>query len=151
MGSTPATDVLAVLRRLLFALVALGTAGLMVELFLLEHYEEWQQWLPLGALGVGVVTLAALLVRPGPATLRAFRLVMAAFVALGVIGIALHFTGNIEFEQETNPGLSGGLLLWESLRGATPAFAPGSLAQLGLLGLVATWRHPAERRVSARV
>ncbi len=30
----------------------------------------------------------------------------------------------------------GLVLLWRSLRGATPALAPGALAQLGLLGLI---------------
>ncbi len=147
MAATPASDALALLRRLLFALVALGMAGLIVELFLLEHYEEWQQWLPLVALGAGVAALVALVVRPAPATLQTFRVVMTAFVLLGGAGIVLHVTGNIEFEQETNPALRGGALIWEALRGATPAFAPGALAQLGLLGLVATWRHPAARRV----
>ena len=34
-------------------------------------------------------------------------------------------------------------LVWKALRGATPALAPGALAQLGLLGLLYTYRHPA--------
>ena len=38
------------LRGLLLAIVVLGALGLIAELLLLEHYEEWTQWLPLVAL-----------------------------------------------------------------------------------------------------
>jgi hypothetical protein len=31
----------------------------------------------------------------------------------------------------------------ETLRGAIPALAPGAMAQLGLLGLLVSYRHPA--------
>ena len=43
---------------------------------------------------------------------------------------------------------SGGVqLVWEALRGATPALAPGTMILLGLMGLLYCYRHPAlERR-----
>lgn len=121
-------------------------AGLIAELALLEHYEEWQQLLPLGALGAGCATLVGMLIRPARASVRLFQVVMAVFVVLGGVGIALHVSGNIEFELEMEPGLRGTTLLWKALTGATPALAPGALAQTGLLGLLAAWRHPALRR-----
>ena len=67
---------------------------------------------------------------------------MTSFLAAGLLGIYLHYAGNAEFEIERTPELSGLRLLWKALRGATPALAPGALAQLGLLGFIYTYRHP---------
>jgi hypothetical protein len=41
-----------------------------------------------------------------------------------------------------NPALAGFELVRESLSGATPALAPGTMIQLGLIGLAYTYRHP---------
>jgi hypothetical protein len=71
---------------------------------------------------------------------------MGLYVAAGVLGVYLHLRGNFEFERERDPSLGGSALLWEAMRGATPALAPGALAQLGLVGLAFAFRHPALRR-----
>jgi len=134
------------LRRLLLLLIVLGMLGLGAELVLLEHYEEGWQWVPLVSLAVGLVLALALWMRPGPGTLCAFRAVMALYVAAGALGVYLHLGGNVEFERESDASLTGVPLLWEALRGATPALAPGALAQLGLLGLLLAYRHPAWSR-----
>lgn len=133
-------------RRLLLGLLLFGMIGLIAELALLEHVESAWQWIPLVALGLGFVSGAALFLRPSPATVQAFRVMMAVFVAAGVLGLYLHFRGNVEFEREMDPALHGLALVWEALRGATPALAPGTLAHFGLLGLACTYQHPALRR-----
>ncbi|HEX5872887.1 MAG TPA: hypothetical protein VFY65_20790 [Longimicrobium sp.] len=137
------------LRRLLLALVMMGMIGLAAELVLLEHVESVWQWVPLAVLALGFAAGAALLLRPGAAAVRAFQGMMALFVAAGVLGLYLHLRGNVEFEREMDPGLRGLALVWEALRGATPALAPGTLAHFGLLGLACTYRHPALRREPA--
>lgn len=134
------------LRRLLLAVVLFGMVGLAAELVLLEHVESVQQWIPLAALALGFLAGLALLVRPTAAIVRAFQVVMAVFVAAGALGVYLHLRGNVEFEREMDPAVRGMALLWEALRGATPALAPGTLAHFGLLGLACTYRHPALRR-----
>lgn len=134
------------LRRLLLGLMLIGMLGLMAELLLLEHYEDVWQWVPLVSLALGFLLAVAVWLRPRPATLRAFRAMCAVFVAAGALGMYLHLDGNLEFERESGAALHGLPLLWEALRGATPSLAPGALAQLGLLGLVLAWRHPALRR-----
>lgn len=134
------------LRRLLLGLMLLGMLGLGAELLLLEHFEDVWQWVPLVALAAGFLLGLAVWMRPGRATLRAFRVLSAVFVAAGALGMYLHFDGNVEFERESDSGLRGLPLAWEALRGATPALAPGALAQLGLLGLALAYRHPALRR-----
>jgi hypothetical protein len=134
------------LRRLLLALVLFGAAGLMAELVLLEHYEDPWQWAPLVVLALTLAAGAALWRRPTSRLLQIFRGLMVVSLVAGALGVILHLKGNMEFELERDPSLGGFALLWKCLRGATPALAPGALAQLGLLGLVFTHRHPALSR-----
>ena len=131
------------LRQLLLGVIFIGNAGLMVELALLRHAESVSQWVPHVALFVGLVSLIAVYFRPTPATLKAFRVVMWVFLVVGAVGVFFHLRGNVEFALERDPSLSGSRLIWKALRGATPALAPGALAQLALLGLLYTYRHPA--------
>jgi hypothetical protein len=53
-----------------------------------------------------------------------------------------HYQGNMEFELETYPSISGLALFKEAMMGATPALAPGTMIELGLIGLAYTYRHP---------
>lgn len=131
------------IRSMILALILVGITGLVVELVLLKHTDSFTQWIPLVSLAAGLATTLAVSLSPGPVTLRAFKLVMVVFVLAGVLGVYLHFAGNIDWAHERDPDLSGLPLVWKALRGATPALAPGALAQLGLLGLIYTWRHPA--------
>jgi hypothetical protein len=130
-------------RKLLLALTFIGIVGLEIELALLRHAESFTQWIPHIALMIGLLSTVAVYFRPATATLRVFQAVMLLFLIVGVLGIYLHLRGNLEFALERDPSLSGARLIWKILRGATPALAPGALAQLGLLGLVYTYGHPA--------
>jgi hypothetical protein len=130
------------LRQLLLALVVIGIVGLQVELALLRHAESATQWIPHVALMIGLIATAAVYFRPAPATLRVFQTIMAAFLLVGALGVYLHLQGNVEFALERDPSLTGVGLIWKALRGATPALAPGALAQLGLLGLLYSYKHP---------
>ena len=134
------------IRDLLLAVVAIGTVGLIAELLLQEHIESWQQWIPLVLLGLGLAATPLVRLRPSRSSIRMFRLLMAAFLGAGLLGVYLHYAGNVEFAVERKPELAGLKLMWEALRGATPALAPGAMVQLGLLGLVVAHRHPADRR-----
>ncbi len=136
------------LRQLLLALVFIGIVGLEVELALLRHAESLSQWIPHVSLMIGFLSTAAVYFRPGPQTLRVFQIVMIAFLVVGGLGVYLHLRGNVEFALERDPSLSGVHLLWKALRGASPALAPGALAQLGLLGLIYGYKHPALARDS---
>jgi hypothetical protein len=133
-------------RRLLLALMGMGIVGLEAELLLLEHVDGVWQWIPVVSLALGLVLTGAVWMRPARVTLRAFQGLCAGFVAAGALGVYLHMDGNLEFARESDPSLAGLALLWEALEGATPALAPGALAQLGLLGLALAYRHPALRR-----
>jgi hypothetical protein len=131
------------LRQLVLALVLFGIVGLEVELALLRHAESFTQWLPHICLLVGLIVTAAVYFRPTMSVLRAFQVMMVIYLVVGALGVILHLKGNVEFALERSPSLSGLKLMWKALRGATPALAPGALAQLGLLGLLYTYKHPA--------
>lgn len=134
------------IRRLLLALVLVGCAGLAAELLLLEHTETATQWLPLLVITATFISAVALLSRPTRRLLRLFQGVMVLVVLIGGLGVYLHYDGNTEFELEMDPTVRGLGLVWSALHGATPALAPGALVQLGLLGLIATYRHPLLRQ-----
>jgi hypothetical protein len=132
----------ATLRQLLLALVLFGIVGLEVELALLRHADSFSQWIPHICLLIGIIVTTAVYFRPTPGVLKVFQVLMVLYLVIGVLGVYLHFRGNVEFATERDPSLSGLKLVWKALRGATPALAPGALAQLGLLGLLYTYRQP---------
>ena len=138
------------MRALILILFYVGVLGTAAELVLLGHYEDYRQWAPLAlfasSLGAGI----GLAVGPRKQALRIFRWVAIGFVIAGFTGVYYHYVGNADFELEMYPTLSGFDLLRESLTGATPALAPGSVAHLGLLGLLYTFRHPELARGEVR-
>lgn len=136
------------MRRLLLALVALSAIGLVPELLLLKHYESVWQVVPLVLLVLTLVATAIVWRRPGVRSLQFFRVMMVLCLLAGGVGVILHGKGNIEWALERDDTLHGWPLIWKMLRGATPLLAPGAMAQLGLLGLVYTYRHPVLTRGS---
>jgi hypothetical protein len=130
------------LRQLILALVFLGIVGLEIELALLRHADSAAKWIPHIALFLGLIVTTVAYFRPRRGVLKLFQIVMALYLLVGALGVYFHLRGNIEFALERDPALSGLRLLWKALRGASPALAPGALAQLGLLGLLYTYRHP---------
>lgn len=135
---------LAVIRRTLAAIFAVGSAGTGLELMLLEHTEGIWQIVPLVLLGIGCVAIAVVILRPALGGLRVFQFTMWLFVASGLVGVWLHYQGNVAFELELSPDADGWELFWEALKGATPSLAPGTMTLLGALGLAYAYRHPAE-------
>ena len=133
---------LASIRRFLLVSLAVGIAGTAGELLLLGHVESTAQWIPVVALGTAILVLVWHAVAPGRRSVRALRLLMAAFIVSGIVGVALHYDGNAEFERELHPTDAGMTFITHVLTGATPALAPGSMVLLGLVGLVHAYRHP---------
>ncbi len=138
------------LRRGVLLIFVLGTVGLGTELLLLGHFEEWRQQVPLALLVLGLILLAVRMLYRGAIILRLFRLTMLAFVLGGMVGLWFHLSANMEFELEMYPTLSGLELLVKSLGGAMPTLAPGALVQLGLIGFLYTYQHPALSREQAK-
>ena len=130
------------IRTFLLAALALGSVGTAGELILLGHIESATQWIPVAALSAAVLVLLWHAAAPGRRSVRALRLLMVAFIVSGVVGVGLHYDGNVEFERELHPKDGGLTFLAHVLAGATPVLAPGSMVLLGLVGLVYAYRHP---------
>jgi len=133
---------LAFIRRLLLASLMVGVLGTACELILLRHVDSAAQWIPLVALAIAFPLLVWHSIRPGLRSIRSIQLLMSAFIVLGIVGIALHYDGNVEFERELHPKDAGVMFLRHTLAGATPVLAPGSMVLLGLVGLAYAYRHP---------
>jgi hypothetical protein len=138
MPSTDSGKNLTAIRRGLLALLVLGLAGTGIELLLMGHTDGVDQWIPLILIGLSLVTLAWYVLAPGPASRLVFKGLMLLSIASGAAGSLLHYKGNVEFEVESMPGLGGWALFKQSMTGATPALAPGTMILLGALGLLFT-------------
>lgn len=149
MPALSATDPAATLRRILLALLAFGLSGTAIELLLLGHYEDSWQLVPLFFIGCALVVIAAHVTLGGRGSVRLLQAVMSALVVAGLIGVLLHYRGNVEFQVEMDPTQSHWQVFTKAIRAKTPpALAPGILVQFGLLGWLYAYRHPALKRDS---
>ena len=114
---------------LLFMMI--GTA---MELYLLDHYEDTLQLIPILCIGASLITLIILFFRRTKWTLGTYKLLLGLTALSGVYGAFLHLKANYEFELEMKPTVQGWDLFMESLSGALPALAPGSMIVLALIG-----------------
>lgn len=140
------TAIIGAMRRLLAATFVVGVAGTTAELLLLEHTEDAVQWVPIALFVAGLLVLAWYAVSRSRASLRVFQLLMCSYMVGGFVGMVMHYRGNVEFEREMTPSISGWPLFRDAMTGATPALAPGTMVQLALVGLAFTLRHPVLRR-----
>lgn len=135
-------DTLTLTRRLLLGLLVAGLVGTATELLLMGHTEDLAQLIPLLLIGLSLLTLVWYGAGKSAGSLRVLRGVMLLSMVSGAVGSFLHYRGNVEFELERMPGLTGLALFKESMTGATPALAPGTMVLIGALGLLFTLRHP---------
>lgn len=127
---------LVIIRRVILGVLLLGMAGLLAELALIAHYEDATQWIPLALLAAGLVFLVLDLVLARTWTQLFIQLTMVLIVAAGVLGVYFHFNGSREFQLEMDPQMRGTTLVWHVLQAKSPpTLAPGSMVQLGILGL----------------
>jgi hypothetical protein len=132
------------IRALILAVLTIGLLGTATDLILLGHYEEAWQATPLVLIAAALLIVAIVAVRNSSLAVTALQITMVLFIGAGVIGITLHYSGNREFQREMDPNLSGWALFSTVMTAkAPPAMAPGAMVQLGLIGLVYCYRHPA--------
>jgi hypothetical protein len=129
-------------RRMLGAILLLGMTGTGVELFLMGHYEGFEQLIPVVLLGAGIAATGWHFLAGSPASGTVLKAVMVLFLAAGLTGVYYHLAANLEFQRETDPALRGSALFWKAVRATVPpALAPAVMVQLGLVGLAYTYRH----------
>ena len=134
------------LRIFLLAIAGCICAGTIVELLLAEHTETAVQLIPFALCGLGLLAVAAALVRPRRATLIALRVVMPLLILGSLFGVYEHIENNLAFELEIRPSATASDVWLDALKGASPLLAPGVLGLAASLALAATYRHPALAR-----
>lgn len=122
------------MKKLLLAAFLLSLMGTGAELLLLEHTQDWWQLIPVLLTGMGLAALAWFGLSGSQISKQTFRILLAFFIISGILGFALHFNGNMAFELEMYPSMKGTKLVWETLKGATPVLAPGTMIATGLIG-----------------
>lgn len=122
------------MKKILFIAFLLSLLGTGAELLLLEHVEGVWQLIPLVLIGLGLLALAWFKAIRSASSRYFFRGVMVLFIVSGLLGLVLHYQGNMEFELEMYPSLQGIKLIWATLKGATPVLAPGTMIATGVIG-----------------
>ena len=132
-----------ILRRMVLGLMLLEMLGTAAELVLIGHFESAWQMAPLAVFAIALLSLAWYGVARSADSIQCLRVVMVLSIATALVGLVLHYQGNVEFQLDIDPSLSGPALWWKVIRAKTPpALAPGAMAHVGLLGLAYTYRHP---------
>jgi len=131
------------MRWMVLAVFVLGVFGTGGELLFLGHTVGIDQLIPIVLLVMSVLVLAWHGLERKSASLRTFQITMTLLVVAGMLGTGFHYWANEKFELEGDPNMKGMALFSKVMTGAAPALAPGAMIQLGLLGLIYTFRHPA--------
>ena len=127
---------LSTIRAVVLVVLVFGMAGLLAELALIAHYEDPAQWAPIVLLAAGLVVVLLDLALARSWTQLLMQITMVLVVAAGFLGVYFHFQGSREFQLEMDPQMRGTSLVWHVLRAKSPpTLAPGSMMQLGILGL----------------
>jgi hypothetical protein len=135
------------MRWMLRALLVLGILGIGAELLLTGHTEEATQWIPIVAMGIGLVALGLDVFSRGRLGTGVMRLAMVALVGVGALGLWYHYESNVEFQRELDADGSAWEHFVASMRATSPpSLAPGAMALLGGIGLISTCGAGAARR-----
>ena len=122
------------LKQVLVLALLFMMIGTLLELYLLDHYEDTWQLIPVICIGVALINFCVLFYRRSQAAIHLFKLVLVLTTFSGVYGVVLHLQSNFEFEQDMKPTASFWQLILESLSGALPTLAPMSLVVLACIG-----------------
>lgn len=136
MENLPIDQRLSRTRKLVLIALLFIMIGTVLELYLLDHYEGTQQLIPIICIGATLLLTMVFAFRQIELIAKLFQLTLLLTALSGVYGMYLHLMANYEFELEMTPSASGWSLFVESLSGALPALAPGSMLILALIGYV---------------
>ena len=121
-------------QRLLLITLLVMTLGTTLELYLLGHYEDALQLIPMAAIALVIVGMVLVYLKDSKPVYISFTLILCLTGLSGLYGMYLHLRANYEFELEMTPTASNWHIIGESLSGALPALAPASMIVLALLG-----------------
>mgnify|MGYP005846941923 CR=1 FL=1 len=124
------------LKSLLVFTVIFMSLGTLIELFLLSHYEDEWQLLPIILISAALLIFIFLLINPKAWLIIGLKILLWGCALSGALGAYFHIRANLEFEAELHPTQSFTQHLIDSLSGALPALAPGSMLVFALIGYI---------------
>ncbi|WP_299367581.1 hypothetical protein [Winogradskyella sp.] len=122
------------LKKVILSAFILLMFGTILELYLLNHYEDVLQLIPIFCIGLVIVMVIILVFLRTKLVKGIFKLLLIVSALSGIYGVFLHLRANYEFELEMKPTANDWDLFFESLSGALPALAPFSMVVLALIG-----------------
>jgi hypothetical protein len=117
-------------------LLLINVIGVAAELYLIDHIESVQQWVPIVVLFAVLTSTVLINLNRSRAAQQVFLFSMGAAVFSGLVGIYFHLVGNLEFVMELYPSATNTVLFLKTVKGATPVLAPGAMVGIGLLGII---------------
>jgi hypothetical protein len=131
-------------RRWVLIVLALGLLGTTMDLVLIQHYEDSLQLIPIGLAAFALVVASWNGLQESRLSVRLLQLAMILLLVAGLVGVTLHYRGAAAFQWEMDATQSSWSVFTKVIRAkAPPLLAPGAMLQLGLIGLVYCYRHPA--------
>ncbi|MEP2771828.1 MAG: hypothetical protein ABJH05_06745 [Fulvivirga sp.] len=124
------------IKSLTTAAIVFMAVGTVAELLLLSHYEDTWQLLPIILISLSMVLMVIVGHSRSTLALQTFKALLVTCALSGVLGAYFHLQANMEFEMELHPTQSWTTSFIESLSGALPALAPGSMILFGLIGYI---------------
>lgn len=123
-------------RKLIILAILFMALGTGLELYLLDHYEDTLQLIPILSILLALLAFALLLFSRSKKTEMAYKVVLVINSLSGLVGTFLHLRANYEFESEMKPTADSWSVFVESLSGALPALAPGNMILFALIGYI---------------
>ena len=122
------------LKKVIVLAFLFMTIGTLLELYLLNHYENILQLIPVFCIAIALINSIFIYFRRSKVTFNIFKMVLFLTSLSGIYGVFLHLQANYEFEQEMSPTADFWELFLESISGAFPVLAPLSMVVLALIG-----------------
>ena len=122
------------LKNVIFCTLTFFLLGTLTELYLITHYTDIFQIIPIVCIGISCFCFVVLFFKLTRLTLKLFKFSLLSNSLIGLLGVFFHLNSNYEFEKEMRPSSDSWGLFVESLSGALPALAPFNLVILSMVG-----------------
>ena len=122
------------LKKVIVSAFLFMTIGTLLELYLLNHYENILQLIPVFCIAIALINSMFIYFRRSKASFNIFKIVLFLTSISGISGVFFHLQANYGFEQEIKPTANFWELFLESISGAFPVLAPLSMVVLALIG-----------------
>ena len=122
------------LKYVIFFTLTFFLLGTFVELYLINHYTDIFQIIPIVCVAISFFSFLVLIFKVTRLTLKLFKFTLLSNSLIGLLGVFFHLNSNYEFEKEMKPSSDSWGLFVESLSGALPALAPLNLVILSMVG-----------------